>query len=173
MHSIVKIDKITAAGCQIDTAIELALSDKDVVSAAVLTHSAWSIVKDLLIVKGIESSRSWMPEHFPNSTENEVWKKLDEVWMFCKHANKDPNAIIEFSSKYIEPALFLLLYDFSQISVKSKTMDVYELWFIATNENLYKTYDVFTSASEFFPSINTMSPAKQRMVGLKAILSIT
>jgi hypothetical protein len=43
-----RLDKITAARRQLDTAIELLFENRDVVSICVLMHGAWSIVKDLM-----------------------------------------------------------------------------------------------------------------------------
>ena len=169
---ILRIDKISAAGCQLDTAIELILSDKDVISTIVLVHSAWSVIKDLLINSEKESSRAWMPELFPNTPKEDVWKKIDDVWKFCKHANRDPHGLIEFSSDHIEIALFLALYDFSQISVKSKRMKVYEDWFIAKNEKVFFQYEAFSQATQIFPDLDKKSTNEQKRMGLNAISSI-
>lgn len=168
---IVKVDKITVAGCQLDTAIELILSDKDVVSAVVLVHSAWSVAKDLLKIRKIESSRTWMPEFFPDSSEREVWNQLDLVWNFCKHAKDDPDNHIKFKADYIEVALFLALYDFSQLSVKSKAMEIYEVWFIAKNEKVFVQHEVFSQASKVFPELSKNTIYVQKKIGLEAVLS--
>ena len=170
-----KADKITVAGCQLDTSIELIFGLKDVISAAVLIHSAWSVIKDLLKHKGIESSRSWMTEFFPDTPEKDVWKTLDEVWNFCKHAQKkdEVDKLIQFPVGYIETVLFLALYDFSQIStIKSKTMDVYELWFISKHEETFKDHDVFKYASELFPGLANLSREQQARCGFEALSKI-
>jgi hypothetical protein len=41
-----RLDKITAARRQLETAIELLFENRNVVSICVLMHGAWSIVKD-------------------------------------------------------------------------------------------------------------------------------
>ncbi|MDI1227320.1 MAG: hypothetical protein PSY14_06520 [bacterium] len=174
MVELYTASKITAAGCQLDTATELLLSSRDLLSAAVLIHSAWSVTKDLLAHKKTESSRSWMAELFPQLTEIEIWRKLDEVWTFSKHANKDPDAVIQFSGGYVEAVLFLAIYDFSQISpVKSKTMDIYELWFIAKNANLFSGHEVFIQASKLFPDLASLSYKQQAIAGFKLISSVS
>lgn len=168
-----RLDKITAARRQLGTAIELLFENRDVVSICVLMHGAWSIVKDLMKHRELESSRDWMPEHFPNMSETEVWKKLTSVWSFSKHAKKDPDSVLELQVDHVERALFLAVHDFQQISISSDNIDTFQLWFVAKNKDLFESYEPFQHASEFFPDLSAMNPIEQRKAGLLALTRIS
>lgn len=170
---IYQINKITAAGCQIDTAIELILSERDDVSACVLIHSAWSIVKDINIHKGVRGSRDWAVDSFPKEKPKAIWEVLDSNWTFFKHAKDDPNGSLDFDCGYLETALMLVINDFGQLSVQSTSMDVYQLWFISkykgeffTGDKLKKTVAISNS---LFPDLESKSLTEQRSIGLKEI----
>ena len=169
---IIRADKITVARGQLDTAIELILGDKDIISSVVLVHSAWSVLKDLLKVRNIKSSRSWMPELLSELSENEVWKKIDQVWNFSKHAKGDPESFIEFKADYIEGALCMALYDFSQIGKQSRIMDIYQLWFIAKNKELFGQHKIFLEAERLFPDMQSKGDKEQKELALRAIGTI-
>lgn len=162
---IFKVDKITAAGCQLDTAIRLIFEGEDQVSACVLIHSAWSIIKDLLKHKSTESSRDWMTELYPEKTKQEVWQTLDQCWNFFKHAKDDPHKILEFPEGYVEPALILALHDFSQLSVLSKSMDVFQLWFIAVHKEHFENHEVYEPAASLFQGIEEMDAQSRLKIG--------
>ncbi len=168
-----QLSKLQAAGCQIDTAIELLLKEGCEVSACVLIHSAWSIVKDIGKTRGIQGSRDWAAESFPEKKPEDVWKELDSYWQFFKHANSDPDKILDFDSDYLETALMLLTNDFGQLYDQSTSMDVYQLWFIAKYSQEFFSDKTSRSLVEtsvsLFPNLTGKTPSEQRAMGLKEL----
>lgn len=173
MTEVIRIDKIQAASRQIDTSIELLFNNKDQVSICMLLHSAWSVLKDLanFYSKG-DTSRIWIADLHPRESQNIVWKKIDELWNFCKHAKNDPNKCYEFLEDYSEPALMLVIYDFSLISYTTPHMQLYQLWFVSKNKDAFEAYDYLREANEIFPKINEMSVRDQRSFGYRELQKV-
>ena len=182
-QQVVTINKITAASCQIDTAIEVIFRNTDVVSPIVLTSSAWSLIKDLLkINKEKDFSRTWMVELFPpedgilsKDHANSIYKKLDEPWNFFKHAEFDHSKLLKIADDIVESMLLLVIHDFSLLAKESLYMDTYKLWFYAKNKDIFDrpiTKDLYSSACEIFSDIGSKSLAEQRNQGLKEIMKL-
>ncbi len=103
-----------------------------------------------------------MTELYPEKNKQAVWQTLDQCWSFFKHATNDPLKILEFPEGYVEPALILALHDFSQLSVLSKSMEVFQLWFIAIHKEHFETYEVYEHAASLFQGMEGMD-AKRRL----------
>lgn len=172
-----------AAGCQLDTAIELFFENREIVSICMLTYSAWSIVKDIYKhgkKPNIPSQKLCREYFFDGLKEqgSEPYKKIDELWNFLKHSNKDPNATYEFSADMSEHSLFCVVSDFSNVFPKtSKTMDVYYHWWLSkyrnsfedNKEDINKVKEWLLKAEEKFPDLQNKSLKTQKQLGLRAI----
>lgn len=121
-----RISKIDGARRQLDTAIDLYFDDADSLSVHTLSFAAFKVLFDLY------------PHHCSDGfaaqldalISREGWRAMSEVANFLKHADRDPDAFLEFHSPEQAMAvigLATLLYrriagDFSL------KMQVFDIW---------------------------------------------
>jgi len=95
-----RIDKLDAARRQLKTAIRLFFQDGDSVSIHTLTEAARGLLQDLLEAQGKTSplrevERDWVkPDRW-----NEYLAIMNRPRNFFKHANRDPDEVLEFRSR--------------------------------------------------------------------------
>jgi hypothetical protein len=167
-----KLSHVNVAELQLICAINLLFKNENEVPILVLLHGAWSISKDILKHKGIESSRNWIAQDNMREglSEKDIWKILDSFWNFCKHADQNPEELVEFPKDYVEIALSFAIDDYSKLCKdKPIEMDVYQLWFVAKNCNLFGTLEITKGANIFFPNISELSVPNQRARGLEIL----
>ena len=167
-----QIGKISVARSQLDTVIKLIFENDDSVSIATLLHPAWHILKDLLRHKAIESSRDWMAKDQlikPQNNglkEKDIWGILNKDWNFLKHASGDPDGVLDFDDDYLEGVTMFAINDFGQIADQSPNMNIYQLWFIAKNPDLFKDQSVCEASSSIFPDLHVKDVCEQKQLGL-------
>lgn len=178
-----RLDKISVARSQIDTTIKLIFENHDSISVATLLHPAWHILKDLLGHKKIKSSRDSMAEiqlqktENSNLTEQDIWKILNTDWNFMKHAKGDPDEILYFEDDYLEGVTMFLISDFSEIATQSSRMDIYQLWFIAKNPDIFNSknregINVYEEAILAYPDLHDLHAkeiSEQKQIGLSIL----
>jgi hypothetical protein len=85
------INKLEGARRQIETAIELFFDNKDSLSVHTLAWSAFKVLFDLYPHKRQDDFAA----RIDAMMGNEGWKAMSGVANFLKHANKDPDALLE------------------------------------------------------------------------------
>lgn len=168
-----KIDKTTAANHQLTTAIELFFADGDPISIRTLLGSAWNILHDLLSKTNLESSRDWITQSFPQHSPNQIIGILKDDWNFFKHADRDPDALLEFDDSVNEALLMFAVNDFAQLT-KATTfpMEIYQFWFIAKNEKIFKDVkqeNLFEFSKFVFPNIVRADLSQQKNLARQAL----
>ncbi|MGZ9109325.1 MAG: hypothetical protein ACXW4B_10965 [Micavibrio sp.] len=164
------VDKVTVAGCQIDTAIYLTFSDFDEISICTLIHAAWGIVWPMLEKSGRESARDYFAE-ISNETISVAGKKLNQFSNFCKHSKDDSEDMFQFPIGITELIIPMVIDDFSRVSIKtSKCMDIYMLWFTAKHKMIHAPN--YSEALQAFPSLFEMLNKDQRACGLTSISKV-
>lgn len=161
------VDKIVAAGCQIDTAIYLTFSNFEEISICTLAHAAWGIVWPMLEKNGSQSSRRLINV----DDKKAAWKKIDEFSTYCKHSKTDSEKLYQFSSGITQPALAMVIDDFSRLApTTSQYMDIYMQWFAAK----YRLSDApnYKEAISVFPALSEKSDKEQKEAGLAAISKV-
>ncbi len=105
----VTVSKLDAAIRQLDHAIQLWFADGDPVVANTLACAAYQVIEDLNQQRGNKDfhlKETVAKIVFPQYVED-VMALLKKPMTFSKHANRDPNAILEFSSETTD--LFIVL----------------------------------------------------------------
>jgi hypothetical protein len=165
------------------TSLKLIFENHDSVSVATLLHPAWHILKDLLRHKKIKSSLDSMAEiqlqkpENSNLTEKNIWDILNNDWKFIKHADKDHNEILDFDDDYLEGVTMFAITDFSEVSTQSSRMDLYQLWFIAKNPDIFNStngegINVYERAILIYPDLHDLHAkeiSEQKQIGLSIL----
>jgi hypothetical protein len=102
-----KLDKEEVAVRQLDTAIRLLFHGGDVVSVHTLACAAAKVLHDLLKAKGGESWRDIMVASHPGMKKEQVYQTLTRAQNFFKHADKDPEAELDFDEKTNDDMIFV------------------------------------------------------------------
>jgi hypothetical protein len=172
------ITKSNAAGRQLETAIRLDFESVDDVSVCVLLHSSWSILKDLLKHKKLESTRDWMAKEYAKQSGDDPAKFYTlaaQDWNFFKHAKCDPTKAIHFNNEYLHKALMYAIHDFSQISQPSIIMGIHQYWCCAKHllpDDVPVTAEYLAfikEANKLFPDLHIKNEREQRLLGLEAL----
>ena len=90
------ISKLDAAKRQLETAINFFFRSGDPVSIHSLTGAAFQILEDICLKKGVKSFHKETLEQIKENKRVEFSRRLSEAKNFFKHADKDPEGIIEF-----------------------------------------------------------------------------
>ena len=128
----IKISKLDAARRQLDCAIELWFRSGDPVSIQALIYNAHQIIQDVNEKRGNEQQgtvlgmvqRHVKPEHVEEVVK--LWKK---PMNFVKHADRDPDGILEFNPDLAEIEMVLCLVGLGLLGEQpSDVMRVLRLW---------------------------------------------
>jgi hypothetical protein len=105
----VKTTKLEAARHQLDAAIELFFTAENPIAVHTLTAAAYNILKDLAKREKLEFpfiKRGFL-DSIPQQHRESVWAFLSNPENFFKHADRDPDGVLEFDPQLTE----LLLLD--------------------------------------------------------------
>jgi len=158
-----KISKLDAAKRQIETAVFLYFNEGDPISIHTLTMAASNVLRDL------NGGKVWMikthfNDHIKEGMEKEAWKIMNRYENFLKHADTDPDGILDFNPDVTEICLWEAGRVYREFTGESPhPMVAYNIWFkkyhdqlfIYTPEEIEKNQDadrVFevTSRREYF-----------------------
>ena len=128
------ISKIEAARSQLDTAIELWFRDGDPVSIHTLAAAAYQVVHDIKTHRGIEQELMYdsivIKDEYRSLWINLVKKQQN----FFKHADRDPNELVEFPLSANVLFMVMSLYGLEILGEKkSIPMRIFNTW-LSLNE---------------------------------------
>lgn len=139
----IKLSKLDVAKRQLETAIHLYFLERDPVSIHTLVAASYQIIQDL------NKHRNGRPMLFEDLIDiyikdghkKEVYKKLHEAENFFKHADKDPDEVIEFSPLASESILWEACIKYTELSgEQTSRMQAMNGWFQLKHPDLFK-YD--------------------------------
>ena len=136
-----KLSKLDSAKRQLETSIRLYFSLGDPVSIHTLSAAAFNILRDLR--KGTEDSATVYKDIFLDlikpEHQKEVRKIINQSENFFKHADKDPNAILDFNPEQTEFMLYEACAMYSQKTKEQPPLfKVYSAWFITLRPTWFK-----------------------------------
>lgn len=105
----IKVKKLDAARDQLDAAIELFFISDNAVAVHTLTAAAYNVLRDLAKLNGAEFPfiKSGFLEPLKESEKRKIMSFLNGPENFFKHADRDPENVLEFDPELTE----LLLMD--------------------------------------------------------------
>ena len=104
---IIEIPKLSAAQRQVSEAILLFLQQRDVVAIHSLTSAAHQVLSDIATAKGQDTIIKNNPRLTTDpGLRKEFYRRINEAFNFMKHADNDPDGVLEFRPK-VTPFMIL------------------------------------------------------------------
>lgn len=136
MSHTIKVSKLDVARRQLEQAIFLFFNDGDPIAIHTLVAAAYNIIRDLNIKTNADGKmiKTKLVNEAKESERKRIRDKISEAENFFKHADRDPEALLNFN-----PAMTgLLLYDATQhlkalTGKDSAYFKVYNAWVIVMN----------------------------------------
>jgi hypothetical protein len=143
-----KISKLDAARRQLREAICLFFERRDIIAVHTLSAAALQILHDLAKARGDKSFVKDNPMIRPEY-KKEVLRKINEAENFFKHADSDPDKILEFRPEVTCFFLFDALDLYQKLTGKMfHEGKIYLVWFAAS-------YPTLILGREFMDKLNT------------------
>lgn len=181
LNNQIKVDKLHAAGYQIDSAIFLFFHTMDDVSVCVLAGSASTILYEIDTKNSIRTEAnndSEIKEKYGDSHFYEVYAR---PFNFFRHANKDSekslDATITYNTEETDTRIYIAIEDFSRIAALSENMLIFLTWFTARKKDIYPIGDLISKtikdeAIRKYPNFEKYSLTEQKKLGLKELLKL-
>jgi hypothetical protein len=170
-----QITKLEAARRQLVTAIRLFFEDADSISVYSLAHSSWEILDALCSHRGLLRFRNEMSSATGRG-EDEIKQIANYGRNFFKHANKDPEAVLEdFSDDRNDHVLIASSFDYGELAdSKPMELQVFQLWYFAVHPDKALRPDmdsIIEAGEQLFPGIVEMKRKDQKRAGLMVVVA--
>ena len=168
-----KITKMDAAKRQLETAIELYFNDADPVSIHTLAGAAHTIISDLNN-KNNGEPMSISDRNITEEYKKEFRDKINEAKNHFKHADKDPEATIDFNPEVNELYIFDACEKYIELtSEKPRNFLIFRAWFLANHPNVLvdskentefieRNKAVLENKAKFFSNMKSVSGLAKR-----------
>jgi hypothetical protein len=174
---LVKLTKLDAGRHQLVTAINLFFSNRDPISTYSLATNAWEVIDVLCNQSNVDSISNETRGRIIGQNKDLKYDYINSPYRnFFKHADKDPDAILEgFDDTKCDPILFLASEDYIRLNQASPLeMQVFQLWYLAlyTDKVSHEDLDrIKASIAVIFPDIKNLDRAAQKEFGLQQLLA--
>jgi len=130
----IKVTKIEAARRQIDTAIRMLFGAEDPIAVLTLISAAERILRDIGAQKNAPIHQLHL-EMLKPGTEKEFWSMVNRPANFLKHADKDPDDILDnIDEKLNDIKIFISCLYYTDLQfTRSIEMDTFLTWFFVVN----------------------------------------
>jgi len=170
----IKISKLEAARRQLDTAIRLYFSNADPVSIHTLAAAALDLLKDL-DEHGPKTGTFY--DHLQTNVKPEYLQQARNIFRapqnFFKHADADPEKVLEFSVALPEAFLVSGCEKYGELAGEvTPEMFVYRLWFSHHNPDLLMPEVAARMRAIDFPIRQTLAQRREyfeEYIGLAAL----
>ncbi len=155
------ITKIEGASRQLNTAIRLFFDADDSVSVHTLAAAAANVFADLVERR---SGASWRTRTRESSmlSMKEVKAILHEEWNFFKHADRDPDSVLQFNEELAADLMFMATLDCGDLAPTSCEMQAFQIWYMAASKFWDPISDEpFQAARRILPGLSELSRSEQ------------
>jgi hypothetical protein len=135
------ISKLDAARRQLEVAIRLYFFDDDPVSIYTLGAAAYGVLRDIALAKKVQllTGEQRLIDRVVPGKERELLAALRRHQNFFKHADRDPDAAIDFNPESTEWLLFDSTVAYAQLTNETTPlMGTFNLWWQYSNRDLIK-----------------------------------
>lgn len=137
----IKISKLDAAKRQLETAILLYFNNADPVSIHTLIGAAHGLLANLIEARGGQSlMKLIIKDQVRKENQKKVAKKFTLAREHFKHANQNPDFVIDFYPSYNDFCLYdaCIMY-FTLTSEQVPNLEVFTYWFLVNNQDLFNS----------------------------------
>ena len=172
--SVLKISKLEAARRQLETAVRLYFSEGDPVSIHTLTAAAYNVIRDINKKNGgkpMFAKDAFAATDTPEQ-KKKFLKRINSMENFCKHADNDPDSILNFAPDITDMLIFEACDKYRELTHEVVPLfQVMVNWFLAQHPDLFnlppetaKDFDerMPMSRGEFF---RLYLPAVSQLIG--------
>jgi len=141
MSPVIKVSKLDAARRQLECAVTLFFHDGDPVSTHTLTAAAYNLIRDLNSqVKGSPMLvKKVLLEHIRPDKVEEIRKMISEAENFFKHADRDPESVLEFHLGQTENLLWDACWKYRDLAGETTpVLQAMQLWVFANKPELWQ-----------------------------------
>ena len=152
----IRVNKVDAARRQIEAAIRLLFANEDPVAIHALVAAGFRILKDLAEQSGKVLTHQYLKAIIKPGKEKDFWKLMNRAANFLKHADRDPDEILNVKEE-ISDAMLLFACSYYRDLVYDITpeMTAFVTWYIA----LYP--DSFTHLKPFLEILDQILDLKE------------
>lgn len=126
-----RVSKAEAAIRQVDTAIDLLFAGGDPVSIGCLAGAAFNLLGDLAEAK---LGQSWREQLIVDSglPRKQAVAALNRAGNFFKHADVDPEAILDFDEAENRDVIFMAVHECIRLKIPlSAKLQAFSVWFVS------------------------------------------
>lgn len=170
MQTLTKID---AARRQLVTAIKLFFAEGDAVSVFSLAANAWEIIDALCGRAGIKSL-SLQTEGNLRAGQRLKRDYINEPYRnFFKHADRDPDASVDFNERDAEAVMMLAVEDYLHLQGAAPIeFQVYQAWYLARYPHAItaeKADEISGRIANVFPDFESLDDNAQLEMGQRVL----
>ena len=163
--------KLTVARAQLGTALSLFIQDRDPISVHALACGGAEVMEGLAEQAGLETLSSHILTTFPDMDFAKVKRLRNQYWNAIKHfykpdnktAREDEELMADFSDRANDAVLFMGWLDYMQREARLPVeVQVFQVWWYATNESRMATGVDPTPWRSIFPDIAAQDRKEQK-----------
>lgn len=140
MNKSLKISKLDAAKRQLETAIRLYFSEGDPVSIHTLAAAAYDVIHDITAKRGAEPMllKDRMLDYVKPEYKKMLGEKLNAAANFFKHADRDPEATLDFNPDMSELHILDACSQYRRLTGEFPPLfQIYQTWVMAKHPDMY------------------------------------
>lgn len=163
--------KLAVARAQLGTALSLFIQDRDPISVHALACGGAEVMEGLAEQSGLATLSSHILATFPDVDFAKVKRLRNQYWNAIKHfykadnrtAREDEDLMADFSDRANDAVLFMGWLDYMQRQARLPVeVQVFQVWWYATNESRMADHVDPTPYRSLFPGIATQSRQEQK-----------
>jgi hypothetical protein len=134
-----RIGKLEAARRQIEFAIYAHFENRDPFAIHTVIEAALGILRALAEKQGCVRIHQDIANRIKPGMQGEFWRYVNRASNFLKHADRDPDAILEDVNEEInDAAIFFAINYYGDLNPEStsRTMNLFFIWYICSHPNL-------------------------------------
>ncbi|MGD0251062.1 MAG: hypothetical protein ABSC01_00005, partial [Verrucomicrobiota bacterium] len=113
----IQVTKLDSARRQLETAVKLFFAGGDFVSIHTLSYAAYVITRDLCKhANNPKAITKWLEAHIVKSQHKELYNQLSKAGGFFKHADNEPNAVLEYIPEQYEIFVIWAIYQYEALT---------------------------------------------------------
>lgn len=155
------VSKIEAASRQLNAAIRLFFSCGDDIAVHTLAAAAANVFADIIENR---TGASWRTRARDDSglSMKEVVRVLHEEWNFFKHADRDPDAVLQFNEEFAADLMFMATLDCGDLASTSCEMQAFQIWYMAASKIWVPSdHEPFSVARRTLPGLSALPRMEQ------------
>lgn len=172
-------DKEQVATRQLDNAIRLLFSAGDIVSVHTLAYAAASVYANLLNQRGQQSWRDRLIKCYPGQ-EREIRNVLGKSANFFKHADNDPEDILEFDENNNDETIIVATLEYGELlrgtgRKITRPMGIFQCWYFAKDPRLLEVEptsqsdEIVAKCHRLFPDLGSQARFEQLAFGAEVL----